>query len=103
MSDVAQNAAGATAMLAARICEVNADTLDEPVIIVTKRLMADGIAVALAGTGEDAPRIAAAHVRAMGCSEDASVWGFGYKTTAQQSAYLNAISMHVRDFEPMSN
>jgi aconitate decarboxylase len=39
----------------------------------------------------------------MGCREQASVWGFNFKTTAQHAAYLNAISMHVLDFEPMSN
>jgi aconitate decarboxylase len=94
---------GPTAMLAARICDVSFDTLDASTIAVTRRLIADGIAVALAGTREAAPAIAVEHVRAMGCSKHASVWGFGFKTTAQNTAYLNAISMHVLDFEPMSN
>jgi aconitate decarboxylase len=94
---------GATAELAARISALAFDALDEPVVTVTKRLIADGVAVALAGTRDAAPSIAAEHVRAMGCSEQASVWGFGFRTTAQNAAYLNAISMHVLDFEPMSN
>jgi len=94
---------GATAELAARISALAFDALNEPVVTVTKRLIADGVAVALAGTREAAPSIAAEHVRAMGCSEQASVWGFGFRTTAQNAAYLNAISMHVLDFEPMSN
>jgi 2-methylcitrate dehydratase PrpD len=94
---------GPTATLAARICDVSFDTLDEPTVAMTRRLIADGIAVALAGTHETAPAIAVEHVRAMGCSEDAAVWGFDFKTTAQNAAYLNAISMHVLDFEPMSN
>jgi 2-methylcitrate dehydratase PrpD len=103
MNDAAKNTAGPTAELAARICAVSFDTLDGPVIAVTRRLIADGIAVALAGTREAAPAIAVEHVRAMGGGEQASVWSFGFKTTAQQAAYLNAISMHVLDFEPMSN
>ena len=94
---------GATAELAARISALAFDALNEPVVTVTKRLIADGVAVALAGTREAAPSIAAEHVRAMGCSEHASVWGFDFRTTAQNAAYLNAISMHVLDFEPMSN
>jgi len=94
---------GATAELAARILALAFDALSEPVVTVTKRLIADGVAVALAGTREAAPSIAAEHVRAMGCSEHASVWGFDFRTTAQNAAYLNAISMHVLDFEPMSN
>jgi len=96
-------AMGATAELAACILALAFDALSEPVVTVTKRLIADGVAVALAGTREAAPSIAAEHVRAMGCSEHASVWGFDFRTTAQNAAYLNAISMHVLDFEPMSN
>jgi aconitate decarboxylase len=103
MNDAAKNTAGPTAALAARICAVSFDSLGEPVITVTRRLIADGIAVAIAGTREAAPTIAVEHVRAMGCREQASVWGFDFKTTAQHAAYLNAISMHVLDFEPMSN
>ena len=94
---------GATAEVAARITALAFNALEEPEVIVTKRLIADGIAVALAGTREAAPSIAAEHVRAMGCSEQASAWGFDFRTTAQNAAYLNAISMHVLDFEPMSN
>jgi len=104
MNGTAESAAmGATAELAARISALAFDALNEPVVTVTKRLIADGLAVALAGTREAAPSIAAEHVRAMGCSEHASVWGFDFRTTAQNAAYLNAISMHVLDFEPMSN
>ncbi|MDB5812365.1 MAG: hypothetical protein JWN94_4487 [Betaproteobacteria bacterium] len=97
------NADGATAALTARICAITAQSLDAEVIAVTKRLVADGIAVAIAGAREAAPTIAAEHIRAMGCSEQASAWGFEFKTTAQNAAYLNAMSMHVLDFEPMSN
>ena len=104
MNETAESPAmGATAELAARISALAFDALDEAVVTVTKRLIADGVAVALAGTREAAPSIAAEHVRAMGCREQASVWGFGFRTTAQNAAYLNAISMHVLDFEPMSN
>ena len=104
MNETAESPAmGATAELAARISALAFDALDEAVVTVTKRLIADGVAVALAGTREAAPSIAAEHVRAMGCSEHASVWGFDFRTTAQNAAYLNAISMHVLDFEPMSN
>src|SRR5258705_13281664 len=81
-----------TVEIAARICAVRSNDLDEPTTTATKRLIADGIAVAIAGSREAAPAIAAEHVRAMGCNADASVWSFGFKTTAQQAAWLNAIS-----------
>jgi aconitate decarboxylase len=68
-----------------------------------KRLIIDGIAVAIAGSREAAPRIIAEHVRETEAKEEASVWSYGYKTNAQQAAYCNAASMHVLDFEPMSS
>ena len=92
-----------TAELAGRITAIDTSAIHADVIAVSKRLIADGIAVAMAGSCEAAPHIAAEHVREMACREAASAWGFGFKTTAQQAAYLNAISMHVLDFEPMSN
>jgi 2-methylcitrate dehydratase PrpD len=92
-----------TAMLAQRVCDVSFDSLDADTVTVVKRLVADGIAVAVAGSGEEAPKLAASHVRDMGCAEQASAWSFGFRTTAQNAAWLNAISMHVLDFEPMSN
>jgi 2-methylcitrate dehydratase PrpD len=92
-----------TATLAQRVCDVAFDSLDAETIAVVKRLIADGIAVAVAGSREEAPKLAAAHVRDMGCAEQASAWSFGFRTNAQNAAWLNAISMHVLDFEPMSN
>jgi len=68
-----------------------------------KRLIADGVAVAIAGSREEAPAIAAEHVREMGSAPLATVWGFGFRTTPVQAAYANAVSMHVLDFEPMSS
>src|SRR4051812_18795824 len=73
MSDPVQNA-GHTAALAERICGVTFDNLGGDAITVTRRLIADGIAVAMAGTREPAPTIAAGHVRAMSCRDDASAW-----------------------------
>jgi len=94
---------GHTARLAAIVSGVTSASLDEQAIAAAKLLIADGIAVAVAGSVEAAPKMIAAHVSDMGCSEHASVWGFGFKTTAAQAAYANAASMHVLDFEPMSN
>jgi aconitate decarboxylase len=91
-----------TAKLAARICEINFDSLDAGTISAVKRLITDGIAVAVAGTRETAPAIVAEYVREMVGSPLATVWGFGFRTTPGNAAYANAVSMHVLDFEPMS-
>ena len=93
---------GPTAKLAAKICEINFDSLDLATISAVKRLITDGIAVAVAGTRESAPAIVAEYAREMAASPLATVWGFGFKTTPASAAYANAVSMHVLDFEPMS-
>jgi len=92
-----------TSQLAATICSIDYDALDSATVAAVKRLISDGIAVAIAGTGEAAPRIVSEHVRAIKASPDATVWGSGFKTSAQHAAYTNAVAMHVLDFEPMSN
>ena len=92
-----------TAQIAARVCGVTFETLDDKTVAAVKLLIADGIAVAVAGSTEAAPRLVAEHIRGMGCREEASVWGFGFKTAPVHAAYANAVSMHVLDFEPMSS
>jgi len=95
--------AQATAKIAARICEVTYETLDKDVVATVKRLIIDGIAVAMAGSNEAPPALVADYVRDLGCTPRASVWGYGFKTSPAFAAYANAVSMHVLDFEPMSN
>lgn len=92
-----------TAAIAARLAQETYDSLDAETVASVKRLIADGIAVAVAGSREPAPAIVAEHVRALEAKPEATVWGYGYKTTAQHAAYCNAVSMHVLDYEPMSS
>ena len=92
-----------TATIASRICAIGYADLDQPTVAAVKRLIADGVAVAVAGTREEAPAIAAGYVRETEAAPLATVWGFGFRTTPAQAAYANAVSMHVLDFEPMSN
>ena len=92
-----------TAEIAERVCAVTYESLDDKAVAAVKLLIADGVAVAVAGTVEEAPRLVAAHVRDMGCTGKSSVWGFGFLTSPAQAAYANAVSMHVLDFEPMSS
>ena len=92
-----------TSQLAAAICKVDYDALDGATVAAVKRLISDGIAVAIAGTREPAPRMVSEHVREIKASPHATVWASGYKTSAQHAAYTNAVAMHVLDFEPMSN
>ena len=92
-----------TAQLAGIIRNTTFDALSVADMHTAKRLIADGIAVAVAGSGEAAPRIFAEHVREQGGRELCPVWGFGFRTSPGPAAYANAVAMHVLDFEPMSN
>lgn len=92
-----------TARIARRVCEVTCADLDAATVETVKRLVLDGIAVAVAGSAEAPPQLVAGYVRDQGSRPEASVWTFGYRTSAVSAAYANAVSMHVLDFEPMSS
>lgn len=92
-----------TAKLSEVISAVTAETLGDADVQIVKRLIADGVAVAVAGSGEVAPRHFAEYVREQGGHPQCPVWGHGFRTSPVLAAYANAVSMHVLDFEPMSN
>lgn len=94
---------GRTLEIAERVTRFGSDDLDPATIAMVKRLVADGIAVAVAGSKEDAPRIIAENARDQRCGEQSTVWSFGFRTSPVQAAFANAASMHVLDFEPMSS
>jgi len=77
------------------------DSLSAQVVEVAKQVILDGIAVAVAGSTEAGPRIVAEHVRSLGGKESSSVLGYGFKTSPLFAAYVNGVSMHVLDYEPM--
>jgi 2-methylcitrate dehydratase PrpD len=68
-----------------------------------RRLVLDGLAIAVAGSREQAPRILSEHLRELGGAEQSTAIGFGFKTSTVFAAYLNGASMHVLDYEPMWN
>ena len=68
-----KNAAPAhTAKFASIVCTKGYDALDNEAITAVKRLILDGVAVAVAGTAEDAPKIYAAHARDTGGTPQAT-------------------------------
>lgn len=92
-----------TAQLAGVIRNTTFESLGAADVSIAKHLIADGIAVAVAGSQEKAPQMFAEHVKEQGGRELCPVWGFGFKTSPLAAAYANAVSMHVLDFEPMSS
>ena len=63
----------------------------------TRRIMLDGIAVAVAGTiQEEAPEVLAKHVRNLGGTPTSTVINFGFKTSPVEAAYVNGAAMRAR-------
>jgi aconitate decarboxylase len=90
-----------TAELCDRIVATTWDTLTPDAIGAARRLVLDGLSIAIAGTEEDAIRILAEHYRGFGARGDATVIGLGFRTAPTLAAAVNGASMHVLDFEPM--
>lgn len=99
----AADGAGRTREIAERVTRFRSDDLDRATISMVKRLIADGIAVAVAGATEEAPRMLAENARDQRCAGASTVWSFGFKSSPAQAAFVNAAAMHVLDFEPMSS
>lgn len=90
-----------TAQLCTRIAKSGYADLGEPAKAAARRLVIDGIAIAVAGTEEEAIEILAAHTRERGGKPEATAIACGFRTDAVSAAALNGAAMHVLDFEPM--
>lgn len=91
--------------LTRQLCEVitaaGFESLGDECVRRVKQAIADGLAVAAAGSLQDPVEIAAAHVKSLGGQPQATVWGHGFRTSTVQAAFVNGVATHVLDFEPM--
>jgi aconitate decarboxylase len=90
-----------TSQLCERISSTEYENLGVPAIEAARRLVLDGIAIALAGTEEEAIHILAAHHKEQGGAAQATAIGNGFRLNTVSAAALNGAAMHVLDFEPM--
>ena len=90
-----------TAELCEKIVAQTWNSLTPDVIAAARRLVLDGISIALAGTEEEAMQILGEHYRGFGARGDCTAIGHGFRTAPTLAAALNGASMHVLDFEPM--
>ncbi len=92
---------GVTERLCRTIAEIGLDSIPEEAVNAAKRVILDGIAVAIAGVHEEGPRIAADHIRSLGGGGGSVVLGMGFRANPVSAALVNGISIHILDFEPM--
>ena len=90
-----------TSQLCERIVATGYDDLGQPAIEAARRLVLDGIAIAIAGTEEEAIHILAAHHKEQGGAAQATAIGNAFRLNTVSAAALNGAAMHVLDFEPM--
>jgi 2-methylcitrate dehydratase PrpD len=90
-----------TSELCDKIVAVDYDHLGQPAIAAARRLVLDAIAIAIAGTEEEAIQILAQHYKEQGGAPQATAIGNGFRLNAVSAAALNGAAMHVLDYEPM--
>lgn len=90
-----------TSQLCEQIAATDYENLGVPAIETARRLVLDGIAIAMAGTEEEAIHILAAHHKEQGGAAQATAIGNGFRLNTVSAAALNGAAMHVLDFEPM--
>ncbi|MGE0222212.1 MAG: MmgE/PrpD family protein [Acetobacteraceae bacterium] len=93
---------GLTATLCERITGIGYADLPPEALQAGRRLVLDGLAVAVAGVSEeDAVPILAKTLRALGGNPVATAIACGFRTDPVRTAAINGAAMHVLDFEPM--
>jgi 2-methylcitrate dehydratase PrpD len=92
-----------TTDLCNKIAALSADDIPDDAFARADQVALDALSVALAGTTQEPPQILSGHVRSQEAKPESTAIGFGFKTSPFYAAYLNGASMHVLDFEPMSN
>ena len=91
----------ATREFCERLAAITGPQLPAKALALSRQLVLDGIAIAVAGTAERAIRLFAAYHREQGGVEAATVLGLGFKLPPTAAAAVNGAAMHVLDFEPM--
>jgi len=92
---------GVTEDLARHIVETGYDGLPLEVVQTAKDVILDGMGVMLAGSREEPPRIVAEYAQELGGAPRCTAFGFGFRTSPTLAAFINGVSAHVLDYEPM--
>ena len=91
----------ATRDFCARLTALRGGDLDRLAIERARQLVLDGIAIAVAGTAEQAIDVLTAYHHEQGGTRGAPVPGAGVRLPPVPAAMVNGAAMHVLDFEPM--
>jgi aconitate decarboxylase len=90
-----------TSQLCEKIAATGYADLGAPATAAARQLVLDGIAIAVAGSKEEAIQILAAHFKEQGGVPQATAIANSLRLNTISAAALNGAAMHVLDFEPM--
>jgi len=90
-----------TSQLCEKIAATGYADLGAPATAAARQLVLDGIAIAVAGSKEEAIQILAAHFKEQGGVPQATAIANSMRLNTISAAALNGAAMHVLDFEPM--
>ena len=95
-----RNSSGAEiSMIASFVLNTTYESLSPKALGWAKTAVLDCLGVALAGSKEQSSRICAALAREEKATEEATVYGHGFQSSAIQAAFVNGISAHATDFD----
>ena len=99
MTGNSNNRVPASRQIAAYAVRWRSADIAEKHLHLARRALLDTYAVAIAGRGEDAAKIALRHAEALGGWGTATVWSSGTTLPAESAAWVNAITAHVLDYD----
>ena len=88
-----------TRMMARFVLTTGYDDLDADLVRHVKRSIVDSIGVALGGLDHPASQMLLRHVRELGGTPQATVWGATDRLTVPQAALVNGYLVHVLDYD----
>lgn len=88
-----------TETLARYVLELSFDDIPTEVVDAAKLFTLEAVGHMLSGLGEPVGQLVAGHVRSMGCAEQATVVGAGFRTAVAEAAYVNGTLAHTDELE----
>jgi 2-methylcitrate dehydratase PrpD len=88
-----------TKAIAEFIADARFEGVPESARVAARSALIDAVGVALGGSVEAPARIAAELARDEQAKPDAAVFGHGFRTSAQQAAWVNGVAAHALDFD----
>lgn len=93
----------ATAMAASFACQLPEMAIGAGALHIARRALLDTVAVAIAGSRDEASRLIARHVAGRTAPAMATIWSSGERVPVEDAALVNGVMGHVLDYDDVSS